>query len=138
MVRSIYEVSGAAPKSLSPQWSGWRVAPALAPPYPAIPQFIEQSQRNQIQSIDAVSSRPSRAKGRVTRPDHPDQEQGRVSGSNQNLWASRAGEKSPAFSWFSKTRTKHGQFASGKEKGLPVEIRKPLLLDALNGCGGQI
>ena len=97
---------GLAPRSPSARWWGWREAPVSALRYPVIPQFIEQSQQNQIQPIDAVSSRPSRAKGRVTRPDP---EGGRVSGSNQNLWASRAGEKSPAlfvvFENTDKTRT---------------------------------
>ena len=29
-------------------------------------------------------------------------------------------------------------FVFCKKRGLPVEIRKPLLLNHLNGCGGQI
>jgi hypothetical protein len=43
------------------------------------------------------------------------------------------------FSLFSKTRTTHGQFAcGGKKKGFRLEYRKPLLLNSLIGCGGQI
>ena len=33
---------------------------------------------------------------------------------------------------------KHGQFACGKKKGLRLEYRKPLPLNGLIGCGGQI
>src|SRR5437879_6535330 len=33
---------------------------------------------------------------------------------------------------------KHGQFACAKKKGSRLEYRKPLLLNSLIGCGGQI
>jgi len=54
----------------------------------------------------------------------------RNEGSNQNLWARRAGEKFLAFFVIFKNTDKHAQFACGSKKGLRLEYRQPLLLNS--------
>src|SRR5690242_20042359 len=61
LLRSTYVASGAAWRSASAAWWGWREAPASVPRYPAIPQFIGRGWQTPLPLIDNPGSKIKKA-----------------------------------------------------------------------------